>query len=155
LFASRFLLSARRVPLLQEHPDHVLLLNWFSRGSTGSPKSAAHFSGCVSILEAATGDLDRLLFDFQSGSPSSSGFHRARDFSVFPIFSLPPFLFVRSISSSVCFSVGVSLRGLWLPARSVPAVDFPAGPVFGFSFHAGAATTLLRVGSPADRPLQL
>jgi hypothetical protein len=62
---------------------------------------------------------------------------------------------VQSIGSSVCFFVGISLRGLWLPARSIPAVDFLAGPVFGFSFHAGERTTLLRVGSPADSPLQL
>jgi hypothetical protein len=62
---------------------------------------------------------------------------------------------VRSIGSSVYFSIGVSLRGLWSPARSVPAVDFPADPVFGISFRTGTRTTLLRVGSPADSPLQL
>jgi hypothetical protein len=62
---------------------------------------------------------------------------------------------VWSIDSSVCFSVGISLRGLWSPARSVPAVDVPTGPMFGFSFCTGAQTTLLRVGSPADSPLQL
>jgi hypothetical protein len=74
----------------------VLLLSWFSHGSTGSPKSAAHFSRHVSVLEAATSDLDRLLFDFQSDSPSSSEFHSARDFFVFRIFSLSLFLFIRS-----------------------------------------------------------
>jgi hypothetical protein len=50
---------------------------------------------------------------------------------------------VWSIGSSVYFSVGISLRGLWSPTRSVPAVHFLAGPVFGFSFHTGAQTTLL------------
>jgi hypothetical protein len=76
------------------------LLSWFSRGSTGSPKSTSHFSGHVPVLEAATGDLDRLLFDFQSGSPSLNGFHSACDFFVFLIFSLPPFLFIRSAATA-------------------------------------------------------
>jgi hypothetical protein len=62
---------------------------------------------------------------------------------------------VRSIGSSVCFFVGVLLRGLWSPAQSIPVIDFSVGPVFGFSFRAGARTTLLRVGSPTDSPLQL
>jgi hypothetical protein len=62
---------------------------------------------------------------------------------------------VQSIGSSVCLSIGISLRGLWSPTRSIPAVNVPVGPVFSFSFRAGARTTLLRVSSPTNSPLQL
>jgi hypothetical protein len=39
--------------------------------------------------------------------------------------------------------------------RRFPVVDFLVGPVFGFSFRAGAQTTLLRVSSLTDSSLQV